>query len=77
MAGFWSSLGTNLERAVACYNQALGSLESPVLVTARKFKELEATAGQSELEELSPIEGAPRAPQAPELMVIPNQKKSL
>src|ERR1035438_7540696 len=43
--GHFQSLGTSMERAVESYNKAVGSMESRVLVSARKFKELGAAAG--------------------------------
>jgi DNA recombination protein RmuC len=57
-------LGTALGGAVTAYNRAVGSLESRVLVSARKLAEM----GVSD-EELFPpvqVETAPRQPQAPE-----------
>ncbi|WP_092552556.1 DNA recombination protein RmuC [Actinoplanes derwentensis] len=57
-------LGTSLSGAVTAYNRAVGSLESRVLVSARKMAEM----GVSD-EELPPpvqVEVAPRQPQAPE-----------
>jgi hypothetical protein len=43
-----------------------------VLVTARKFVELKAASpDDGELAPLGPVEGVPRALQAPELMVLP------
>jgi hypothetical protein len=42
------------------YNRGVGSLEARVLVTARKFKERGAIAGE-EIETLEPIDKAARA----------------
>ena len=55
-----------LERAVGAYNNAVGSLESRVMVSARKFKELDSAAPQ-ELELLAAVERAPRSLQAPDV----------
>ena len=46
--------------AVAAYNQTLGSLESRVLSSARRFRELGASAGE-ELPRLEPLERLPRS----------------
>jgi DNA recombination protein RmuC len=55
-----SSVGTGLDRAVECYNKAVGSLESRVLVSARKFAELGASVAD-DIPELEPIETTARA----------------
>lgn len=67
MAGHWSKVGKSLGSAVENYNRAVGSLESRVLTTARKFKELHAAADSLEVEESEVVEQAPRTLQAPEL----------
>jgi DNA recombination protein RmuC len=58
-------LGRSLTKAVSAYNQAVGSLESRVLVTARRLNELSVTDGQ--LDPLLPVEETTRALSAPEL----------
>ncbi len=60
LAGHISSVGNGLDRAVESYNKAVGSLESRVLVSARKFAELGASVAE-DIPELEPIETTARA----------------
>ena len=60
LAGHIASVGTGLDRAVESYNKAVGSLESRVLVSARKFAELGASVAE-DIPELEPIETTARA----------------
>lgn len=65
----WVKLGRSLDNAVLTYNKAVGSLESRVLVTARKFRELEITTSGVEIEELIPIDKLTRTIQFAEMPV--------
>jgi DNA recombination protein RmuC len=58
-----SRLGGQLDRAVACYNDAVGSLESRVLVSARRLREKGAATGD-DIAVLEPLDRAVRLPQA-------------
>src|ERR1700676_2978095 len=60
LAGHITGVGANLDRAVEAYNQAVGSLENRVLVSARKFAELGAAVAE-DIPELEPIETTSRA----------------
>jgi DNA recombination protein RmuC len=60
LAGHIAAVGTGLDRAVEAYNKAVGSLESRVLVSARKFTELGAPVAE-DIPELEPIETTSRA----------------
>src|SRR6266850_3157988 len=51
----FADIGKGLDRALDSYNRGVGSLESRVLVTARKFKERGAIAGE-EIDVLEPID---------------------
>jgi len=55
----FDDIGKNLDRALDAYNKAVRSLEARVLVTARKFKERGAIAGD-EIEAMEPIDKATR-----------------
>ncbi|HET9479735.1 MAG TPA: DNA recombination protein RmuC, partial [Pyrinomonadaceae bacterium] len=55
----FDDIGRNLDRALDAYNKGVRSLETRVLVTARRFKERGAIAGE-EIETLEPIDKAAR-----------------
>src|SRR5258706_12799874 len=57
---YFADIGRGLDRALDSYNKGVGSLEARVLVTARKFKERGALAGE-EIEVLEPIDKSTRA----------------
>jgi DNA recombination protein RmuC len=54
------SMKRGLDGAIDGYNKAVGSFESRVLVSARKFKDLGATAGNIEISTVDAIEKNPR-----------------
>lgn len=56
----FEGVGKGLGRAVDAYNQAVGSLETRFLTTARRFNEMGIAAG-AEIEPLSIVDKAPRS----------------
>lgn len=72
MAQHVAKLGRSLEGAVGAYNDAVGSIESRVLVTARKFEQHGIPGG---LAELTPVERTARALQAVELSRPPEDEQ--
>jgi DNA recombination protein RmuC len=72
-AEHFDDLRKNLDKSVQAYNRAVGSFETRVLISARRFKELGA-ATQGEIALLEMIDQAPRALQSGELFdTVSNQ----
>jgi DNA recombination protein RmuC len=59
----FSNVGRNIDRAAESYNKTIRSLESRVLVSARKFRELGSASG-SEIGTLQPVDKTTRIIQA-------------
>jgi DNA recombination protein RmuC len=69
LGSHFGRLQKGLATSVEAFNDAVGSLESRVLVTARRFSELGVVgAGAKELTELAPVGTSPRSLHAPELV---------
>lgn len=60
MTGHLAEVGDRLGKATQSYNKAIGSFESRVLVSARRFEELETDAPDKDLPLLAAIEVQPR-----------------
>ena len=59
LADHVEEVGKSLGRAVAAYNRAVGSMETRVFPSARRFKELGAATGE-DIPTVEPVEQAPR-----------------
>ena len=68
MGGHAVAVGRALDTAVGKYNQFVGSMESQVMVAARRFEDLQVDHEGKTLPELAPVETAPRAVSRPELI---------
>jgi DNA recombination protein RmuC len=66
LGGHLAKVGSSLESSVRAYNQAIGSLESRVLVTSRRFHDLKVVDEAVPAPDI--IDLAPRVPQAVELV---------
>ena len=67
LAEHFENVGRSLAKAVQAYNGAVGTLESRVLVTARRLKDKGVTVSE-EFRELEPVDQTPRLLGAPELV---------
>lgn len=60
LAKHFERLGHSLDASVTAYNAAIGTLESRVLVSARRLRELGAATGGEEIADLGPVEKVTR-----------------
>lgn len=67
MAEHVAQVGSHLKKAGQTYDDFIGSLESRVLVSARKFRDLGVSATKEIPEDLPPAQIEVREPRAPEL----------
>ena len=68
MAQHMAEVGTRLDKAVEGYNKAVGSLESRVLVSARKFKALAAADDKKDIVSPCSVDRVTRKLQTPEMV---------
>jgi len=74
LGGHLSKLYRGLTTSVEAFNDTVGSLESRVLVTARRFPEMGVVSSAAkELPEATPVTATPRLPQAPELVTAQSE----
>ena len=66
MGGAFAKLGRSLQQSVTHYNSAVGSMETRVLVSARRFRDLQVT--EKELQSPQGIEQSARPLSAPEVV---------
>lgn len=60
LGGHWIELSRNLSRTVDSFNNAVGSLESRVLVSARRFKDMGAAPSSAEIDVVDAVVKSPR-----------------
>jgi DNA recombination protein RmuC len=71
MTDYLDTLRTRLDGTVKAFNDVVGSYETRVLVSARKFKELGATSG-TEIDPQQPIDTVPRILHSANLLGLPD-----
>ncbi len=61
MAEHFQDMGKHLDQSVSAFNRAMGTLETRVMVTARRFRELQATTAD-EIVTIEPVDQKSRLP---------------
>ncbi|MBO6576004.1 MAG: DNA recombination protein RmuC [Rhodothermales bacterium] len=70
MAEHFAKVGNGLGTAISNYNRAVGTLESRVLVSARRFRDL-GSGSSKQMDAVEPVDAAPRRINAVELRPVP------
>jgi DNA recombination protein RmuC len=66
MSGHMTKLGRSLQSSVETYNKTVGTLESRVLVTARRFEELDSAHLGTDIPAIAPVDQATRELRGPD-----------
>ena len=61
LGGHWIEMGKSLGKTVEAFNKTVGTLETRVLVSARRFRELGAAPGSLDIDIVEPVDSAPRS----------------
>lgn len=69
MAGDLAKLGQSIDKSAKAYNKLVGSMESRVLASARKFKDLPAIGTNSELPKFESVETNTRSFRTSEMLI--------
>ncbi|HYE01260.1 MAG TPA: DNA recombination protein RmuC [Alphaproteobacteria bacterium] len=72
-ARHFERVGKSLGSAVEAYNKGVGSLESRVLVSARRFRDLRAAPDGAELQAMAALGDTPRLLSAPDLLAVSDE----
>ena len=64
MSQHLSKLGRHVHQVVDSYNHTIGTFERRVLVTARKFHELDTSLDEKTMDMLNPLDSLPRSVQS-------------
>jgi DNA recombination protein RmuC len=75
MGEHWARVGKNLKQAVDGYNSAISSLESRVMVSARRLRDLDPALDATRLEPIDPVDVTPR-PLREESVKLPGPSES-
>ena len=76
LAEHWTDVGSRLDKAVEAYNRSVATLESRVLVSARKLRDLKAAPEDVEVEVIGPVERTVRGLQAAEIALLQDHERS-
>jgi DNA recombination protein RmuC len=66
-----TDMANGLDNAVEAYHRSVATLESRVLVSARRLRDLEAVPADFEIDAIESIERRARTLRAPEMVVLP------
>jgi DNA recombination protein RmuC len=74
LVGHWTD-GGGLDKAIEVYSKSVATLESRVLVSARRLRDLKAAPEDAEIEAIEPVERTTRVLQTTALVAFSGEDK--